>query len=167
MRWPLPSLRRKVCINLNRPSKPAFQARRRSGRGVIVCNKVAKQRSTRGATPSSANTTPTNPASTNRATTTATHDRGTVAAPPLPMNAGDENAATTTAISETRQRFGCREGLIRGATDLHLWHGRCCEDSRDRRGPPRGRRVPALRPVPTRCERSARHLQVALQERRH
>jgi hypothetical protein len=29
-------------INLNRPSKPAFQARRRSGRGVTVCNSVAK-----------------------------------------------------------------------------------------------------------------------------
>jgi hypothetical protein len=31
-----------VYINLNRPSKPAFEARRRSGRGVVVGNKVAK-----------------------------------------------------------------------------------------------------------------------------
>jgi hypothetical protein len=36
-----------------------------------------------------------------------------------PMNAGIENAATTTAITTAERRFGCRVGLIRGSKGIH------------------------------------------------
>jgi hypothetical protein len=71
-----------VFIHLNRPSKPAFQARRRSGRGVVACSKVAKAAIDWGRYAELYEYDADEPCIP-QPRSAATHDRGTVAAPPL------------------------------------------------------------------------------------